>query len=315
MISDDFTFNDTEGVLITVHRWLPEEGAPVKAVVQIAHGLAERAQRYARLADKLTRSGYAVYANDHRGHGLTAGTPDRVTHIGPNGFDRMAEAMVQLTDRIRLDYPGLPVYVLGHSMGSFLTLLYMERYPGKADGFVLSGTKGKQTILHGLGFALGGLFSALQGGTHRNRLLNWLTTGQHNLPFRPNRTRHDWLSRDEAEVDAYAGDPLCNAAATNECIRYMIKGLLDAHRPEQLRRIPKSLPVYLFAGERDPVGGMGKSFLWLVRELQSQGLHDVSYKLYPDGRHEMLNETNREEVMEDLLQWLEARVNAVSARP
>ncbi len=95
----------------------------------------------------------------------------------------------------------------------------------------------------------------------------------------------------------------------------MIKGLLDAHRPEQLRCIPKSLPVYLFAGERDPVGGMGKSFLWLVRELQSQGLHDVSYKLYPDGRHEMLNETNREEVMEDLLQWLEARVNAVSARP
>lgn len=315
MISDIFTFNDAEGVPITVHRWRPLEGKQAKAVLQIAHGLAERAERYARLAKRLTESGYVVYANDHRGHGLTAGTPGRVTHIGRNGFDRMADALGLLTDRIRSDYPGLQVYVLGHSMGSFLTLLYMERFPEKPDGIILSGTKGRQTLLHSIGYMLGGLFSAIQGPTHSNRLLNWLTTGHHNLHFRPNRTKFDWLSRDEAEVDAYADDPFCNAGITNGLVMYMTKGLLEAHRPEQLSRIRKSLPVYLFAGDKDPVGGMGKSFLWLVSELRRQGLHDVSYKLYADGRHEMLNETNREEVTADMLQWLEARVSAAGARP
>lgn len=314
MISDIFTFNDAEGVTITVHRWLPEEGTPVKAVLQVAHGLAERAQRYERVAAQLTQSGYVVYANDHRGHGFTAGTPERVTHIGRGGFDRMAEALALLTDRIRSDYPGVPVFALGHSMGAFLTLLYMERYQDKADGIILSGTKGRQTLLHNLGFVLARLFSAIQGRTHCNRLLNWLTTGQYNLFFRPNRTKYDWLSRDEAEVDAYAKDPLCNVGITNECIMYMTKGLLDAHRPDQLQRIPKSLPVYLFAGDKDPVGGMGKSFLWLVHELQRQGLQDVSHKLYSDGRHEMLNETNRDEVTKDLLLWLEARVNTIKVR-
>ncbi|MGF9711012.1 MULTISPECIES: alpha/beta hydrolase [Paenibacillus] len=313
MISDIFTFHDAEGVSITVHRWLPEEGTPVKAVLQIAHGLAERAQRYERLAVQLTQSGFAVYANDHRGHGLTAGTSERITHIGHAGFDRMVEALALLTDRIRSEYPGVPVFVLGHSMGSFLTLLYMERYPHKADGMILSGTKGRQTLLHSLGFLLGKLFSTLQGEKHCSRLLNWLVTGQYNLFFRPNRTRYDWLSRDEAEVDAYMKDPLCNAGITNEFIMYMTKGLLEAYRSDRLGRIPKSLPVYLFAGDKDPVGGMGKSFLWLVYELQRQGVHDVTYRLYSGGRHEMLNETNRDEVTGDLLQWLEARVNATDA--
>ncbi|MEK8126844.1 lysophospholipase [Paenibacillus filicis] len=312
MRSDSFIFEDADGIRIHVYRWLPDGERPVKAVVQISHGLAETGARYARLAQWLTAAGYAVYANDHRGHGQTAGSPERVTMIGEDGFDRMTEGVKLLTDRIREEIPEIPLFLLGHSMGSFIAMQYMYRFPGHADGILLSGTKGPQQVVHTCGYWLASLLVALQGPDYRSKLLNALSTGTYNRAFRPNRTSADWLSRDEAEVDLYLNNPYCGGNATNGLWLFMLKGLLGNHRPAHLRRIPKEQPLYLFAGDEDPVGSQGKSFMDLVRVYRSLGMTDVSYNLYKGGRHEMLNETNRSEVMQDILAWLDTRAAALS---
>ncbi|SDC06285.1 Lysophospholipase, alpha-beta hydrolase superfamily [Paenibacillus sp. UNCCL117] len=312
MRNDHFTFEDPDGIRIYVYRWLPDAGVPVKAVVQISHGLAETAARYAELAAKLTAAGYAVYAHDHRGHGRTAGTPEQVTVIGTNGFDRMTEAVAILIGRIRSAYPELPVFLLGHSMGSFVVMQAMYRYPGLADGIMLSGTMGPQPIAHAAGWLLAGLLMLTQGPDRRSKLLNSLSTGAFNKPFRPNRTPVDWLSRDEAEVDKYMEDPFCGGAATNGLWFYTLKGLLGNHKPAHLRRIPKTLPLFAFAGDQDPLGLQGKSFLALMRQYRRLGMTGVTYKLYEGGRHEMLHETNRDEVMQDVLDWLDVQVRKFS---
>ncbi|WP_159887488.1 alpha/beta hydrolase [Paenibacillus puerhi] len=308
MRSDSFTYDDPEGIRIHVYRWLPEDGLPVKAVLQISHGLAETGARYARLAGKLAKAGYAVYANDHRGHGKTAKFPERVTVIGKNGFDKMTEAVHMLTVRIRSEYPDAPVFLLGHSLGSFIAMQYMYRYPGQADGILLSGTMGPQRALHTAGWLLAGLLLLVEGADFRSKLLNGLTTGAYNKAFRPNRTMVDWLSRDEEEVDRFREDPFCGGLATNGLWFYTLRALLGNYKAAHLRKIPKDQPVYLFAGDRDPLGSNGKSFLALVRLYRKLGMKDVTYRLYEGGRHEMLNEVNRNEVMQDVQDWLDARV-------
>ncbi|GLI08173.1 alpha/beta hydrolase [Paenibacillus tyrfis] len=299
-----FTFPDADGEAIFVYEWLPEEDVPVRGVVQIAHGMAETAARYERFAGVLTGAGYAVYANDHRGHGRTAGSPERFGVIGENGFQRMAEAMGQLTDLIRVQFSDVPFYVFGHSMGSFLTQKYMYLFPGKVDGIVLSGTNGPQKLL-GIGSALARRLAARKGDQHRSELLMRLTLGSYNRQFRPNRTPFDWLSRDEREVDLFAADPDCGFAMTAGFWIDFFRGLQEIHDERNMRQIPVDMPVYLFSGELDPVGRRGKGVVELAGLYRELGLRHVTYKLYPQGRHEMLNEINRDAVMQDVLHWLD----------
>jgi alpha-beta hydrolase superfamily lysophospholipase len=307
MQEQHFSWKDCEGTPIFVYHWLPDPGAAVKAVVQISHGMAETAQRYERLAEALTEHGFIVYANDHIGHGRTAGTPEKVGIFPKQSFNKMVEHMVELTDYIRGQHHGLPVCIFGHSMGSFLTQQYMYRYPHKANAVILSGSNGKADPLLGVGISFATWIARLRGADFRSELINGLTFGAYNKAFAPNRSTFDWLSRDTEEVDKYIADPYCGALFSAGFYRDFFIGLKDIGRHENKRKIPKDLPIYIFSGDQDPVGGSGKGVLELVRQYKELGLI-VSSKLYPGGRHEMLNETNREEVTRDLLAWIHEKL-------
>ena len=300
-----FSWKDTDGIDIFVYVWHPDENTELRGIVQISHGMAETAARYERLALALTTHGYIVYANDHRGHGRTAGSLERLGIPGANGFQRMVVNMAELTDQIRARHPKLPIFLLGHSMGSFLAQQYMIKFSDKIKGVILSGSNGRQSSLLVVAIWLAKLQAKLQGDNHRSQLLHSLTFGSYNKAFRPNRSNFDWLSRDTAEVDTYIHDPFCGAVFTAGFFRDFFKGLQDIHRPEQMEKIPKNLPVYIFSGEKDPVGAMGNGVRQLLQMYRKLGLKQVSSTLYPEGRHEMLNELNREEVTKDLIHWLQ----------
>jgi alpha-beta hydrolase superfamily lysophospholipase len=305
--TNTLSFQDTDGIDIFVYYWIPQQQPP-KAAIQIAHGMGETAARYERFAKALTLAGYAVYANDHRGHGLTARVPERVGVTGKDGFCKMTEAMAQLTDLIASRHLGVPVVLFGHSMGSFLVQQYMYRYTDKASGVVLSGTNGRQSPLLWAGIALAWLLAVIKGDDHRSKLLMYLTFGSYNKRFLPHRTASDWLSRDGAEVHRYLADPYCGVLLTAGFFRDFFLGLWEIHRPNRMARIPKRLPIHIFSGDMDPVGNLGKGIRQLVGMYRKLGLERVTYKLYPGGRHEMLNETNRDEVTRDVIAWLDRTV-------
>lgn len=280
-----------------------EDNPPIRGIVQIAHGMAETAKRYARLAETLVRSGYAVYANDHRGHGLTAGSSQELGWPGEDGFNGMVRDMAELGRIIRSKHPGLPLYLLGHSMGSFLAQKMMYFNPMLYTGFILTGTNGPRPLLS-FGARLAHLQSTLQGAEHPSLLMNALTFGGFNKKFLPIRTPFDWLSRDEQEVDRYIEDPHCGFLCSAGFFVGFFSLLREIHKRANMRKIPIDKPVYIFGGGEDPVGMNGKGVRRLVSIYEELGLLDVEFKLYPGGRHEMLNETNREEVMKDLANWL-----------
>ncbi|KRE59560.1 alpha/beta hydrolase [Paenibacillus sp. Soil750] len=307
-----FIWEDTQGIKHYVYEWLPSEDVGFKGIVQIAHGMAETAARYERLADVLTKNGYAVYANDHLGHGRTAGSLEAVGKFGKDGFHAMADAMGQITSQIRTRYAesNLPLFMLGHSMGSFLTQYYMgsylKRYPTHVQGILLSGSNGKEGPVLQVGIGIATLEAAIRGDHFRSVLLTALSFGSFNTKFKPNRTAFDWLSRDEREVDAYINDPYCGGIFTSGYFRDFFKGLMEIHTPQHLARIRKEIPIYIFSGEDDPVGGQGKGVRSLIKTYEKLGIQDISYKLYPGGRHEMLNEINRDEVMRDIVARLDS---------
>lgn len=298
-----------------VYGWLPDgDGTPAKAVVQIAHGMAETAARYERFAAALTARGYAVFAGDHRGHGRTAGRPEAVGDPGPYSFARMTDDLAAVTERIAARHPGAPIVLFGHSMGSFLAQQYMYRHPGKLAGVILSGSDGPKGPELGLGLLLARLEARWRGDGHRSRLLNALTFGGYNRRFRPVRTAFDWLSRDPEEVDRYIADPYCGGVFTAGFFRDFFAGLRDIHKPEHLRRIPRELPILIVSGDKDPVGRFGAGVRQLADLYRQLGFSRVRCKLYPGGRHELLNETNREEVTDDVLQWLDRLVEEAPDR-
>ncbi|AIQ51166.1 alpha/beta fold hydrolase [Paenibacillus sp. FSL R7-0331] len=312
MRENSFTMTDPLGVNIHVYVWLPEPEAPVRGVVQIAHGMCETAARYARFASALTAAGYAVYANDHRGHGKTAGKVNLLGDTGDNGFYWMRRDLVQLANIARSRHEGLPVFLLAHSMGSFLgQKLMCEEGSDIYAGYILSGSNGPRNMLRA-GESLAALQLRLQGERHRSVLLNGIVFGAYNRSFSPIRTAFDWLSSDPQEVDRYIADPFCGAICTTRFFRDFFRLLRDIHCRETLQSLCKDKPVYLFSGAKDPVGMNGQGVLRLASIYQKQGLTDVEYRLYPEGRHEMLNEVNHEEVTADILDWLVRHLPAES---
>ena len=274
-----FDFAGKGGKTIAAYRW--DGRKPARYVVQIAHGMAEYARRYLPVVADLVAAGAVVYANDHRGHGRTAGSIEALGDFGEGGYDAMPEDMAILTHRIRAEQPGLPVILLGHSMGSFAAQVYVLDHSELIDGLVLSG-------------------SAAFDESRRARAKSG---GSTNAPFEPARTPYDWLSRDEAVVDAYIADPYCGFPGRNG-----MAGSTSAARtadPEQLKRIRPDLPIYLFAGDKDPINGDLVFLNLLIERYRAAGVKDISYDFYPDGRHEMLNETNRDEVIANLVAWME----------
>ncbi|NHN57273.1 alpha/beta hydrolase [Calidifontibacter sp. DB0510] len=304
MQADSLTLNAADGTPLHVYRWLPD-GEPV-AVVQIAHGMAEHAGRYARFAQALTDAGYAVYAEDHRGHGRTA-APDEVGYFADrDGFDLVVGDLGTVDAKARQEHPGLPVFLFGHSMGSFLSRAYLQRPHQPLAGVVLSGTGGDPGLLGRVGGVIAIVQGKVRGRRHRSGLMNTLTFGQYNAGFKPNRTDFDWLSRDPAEVDKYIADPDAGQVFTAGFYSDLLGGLADIHRDGKVARTPQDLPILLMSGDQDPVGANGKGVGQVAEQLRRAGVREVSVTLYPGGRHEMLNETNRDEVTADVIAWLDA---------
>ena len=301
-----FTFPSSDG-RHTCHGscWQPARDLP-RGVVQIVHGVAEHMGRYEWFARFLAGHGYAVCGADHLGHGRTGAEDGKFGYFGPR---RGWELVTRDVRRLRLmagdRFPGVPYFLLGHSMGSFLTRTYLCRYPGTVDGAILSGTGQESALLVGAGKALAGLIAHIRGPEAVSPLVNELSLGSYNKQFRPNRTGADWISRDEKVVDAYLRDPWCNFTPTVGMFRDMLGGLQYIASPAALAQMDPDTPVYLFSGDRDPVGGNGAGVRKVYGYFEKQGTRDLTMKLYPGGRHEMLNELNREEVYADVLAWLD----------
>jgi len=288
---------------LRLYRWTPEKP---EAVVLIAHGMMETAARYRRLAESLTDAGYAVFAHDLRGHGETAGDVGKVGYCGKNGFDTMVEDIRVLVDRIRGEYPGLPVFLMGHSFGSFLTQKYISLYGDTLDGVILSGTNYKQPpALLAAGRLIAGTAVLFKGSRAKAPLLHDMSFGANIKGVQNPRTQLDWLSRDPVEVDAYIEDPFCGCVCSTGFYRDMLRGLGGMCSDKAIASIPKDLPVYIFSGTEDPIGQWGQGPPKLADAYTRLGIRDVTLKMYPEGRHEMLNETNRDEVIGDLIEWLD----------
>jgi len=284
-----------------VYRWLPEQ-AP-KAIVQIAHGWAEHAGRYSRVAAALCREGYAVYADDHRGHGRTAMTPaDLGFFAESDGWNKCIHDLWQLNQRITADHLRTPIVILGHSLGSFLVQQFICDHGDAVVAAVLSGSNGRPPATAPLGILLAQLERLRVGAHGKSPLLQRLVFGAFNKPFSPARTPFDWLSRDPTEVDKYIADPLCGFDSQVQLFIDILRALPALSRPSRQARIPKTLPIYIFRGSRDPVGD---NIDQLLTAYRAAGLQNVTYKGYPDGRHETLNEINRDEVTRDLIAWLD----------
>jgi alpha-beta hydrolase superfamily lysophospholipase len=304
MKSEHFVLKARDGKDVYVRNWLPEGKA--KAIVLVAHGMAEHGARYERFATKLTADGYVVYAPDHRGHGKTAASEAELGWLGDkDGFFLMVEDLHEVGLEAKKRNPELPVHLFGHSMGSFISQAYIALHGEELASCVLSGTSGPMpaALLNGGKFvaSLGCLF---KGPRSKAPLANKLSFGSYNDAFKPNRTEFDWLSRDNVEVDKYVADPFCGFICTYGFFRDFLKGLSFIHKPATMTRIPKKLPLYLVSGSKDPVGAATGAVDNLAGLYKTLGLSDVEVKLYEGGRHEILNETNRDEVMADVLSWL-----------
>lgn len=313
LLEQTFTMTDPHGTKAHVYQWLPDQEADIKGVLQIVHGMCETAERYARFASALTAAGYAVYAHDQRGHGLTAGSVERLGDVGENGFPLMVQDILRLGGIIRGNHPAVPLFLMGHSMGSFLVQKVIQAHSEGYEGFILSGTNGPRSMLQP-GKMLASIQSKLQGASHRSLMMNAIVFGGFNRAFSPARTDFDWLSRDPDEVDRYIEDPFCGAICTASFFRDFLGHLQEIQRPAGYDGIPRNKPIYLFSGDKDPVGLNGKGVERLASIYRGLGIPDVECRLYPDGRHEMLNEMNRDEVTADALAWLESHVQALTSK-
>jgi alpha-beta hydrolase superfamily lysophospholipase len=313
MRADTFWFDADDGARLFVHRFLPDEGRAPKAIVHVAHGMAEHGARYARVAEALTGAGFAVYADDHRGHGQTAKAPEDLGFFADQGgFSRVEADLVQLIAHEKKEHPGVPLALFGHSMGSFLAQAIALDHGSDLAGLVLSGSSGKPTLLANAGRLLARAERLRLGARGKSKVLHEMSFGAFNKPFAPARTPFDWLSRDPAEVDKYAADPLCGFVVTTSLWVDVLDAIADNADPDRQARLPKDLPVYVFAGSEDPVTERTKSLDQLLGAYRAAGLKSVTHRYYQGARHETLNETNRDEVTRDLVAWLDQHVASKS---
>ena len=303
----DFSYPSSDKIH-TVHarEWVPE-GRP-RGVVQIVHGVAEHTGRYDPVARFLAARGYVVCGEDHLGHGKTV-DDGKYGYFGKrDGWTLVTADVRQLRVLMGEKFPGVPYFLLGHSMGSFLARTYLCAYPGTVNGCILSGTGQEKPALVAAGKAVASAVCALRGPEAVSALVDNLSLGAYNKQFAPNRTTADWICRDEAVVDAYLKDPFCTFKPTAGMFRDMMGGLQYISSQDALSNMDPSTPVYLFSGDQDPVGANGEGVKRVYGFFKAHGTADLSMKLYPGGRHEMLNEINKGEVYADVLAWLDKHI-------
>ena len=302
-----FYYKSKDGIT-RIHgiRWIPE--GEVKAVLQIAHGMCEFIERYDEFAQFLNTKGILVVGNDILGHGKSVREEMYLGYFKEiGGNDCVLRDFYQLTKATKKDYPEVPYFFLGHSMGSFLAVQYAQRYGSEINGLILSGAGRQQWYETLAAKAFCHARKVMKGSFHRSRVLNSLSIGSFSKGVENPRTPQDWLTKDEKIVDAYRANPLNMFTFTLNGFYNLMKSVEGAQNRDLLNRIPKRLPILLAAGSEDPVGAKGKKVIQWKKEFALVGMDDVELKLYQGDRHEILNETDRDVVYEDMLDWMEKR--------
>lgn len=310
MIKEEFYYDSRDGISkLHAVRYTPDSDEDIRCVVQIVHGMAEYVERYEEFAEYLTSKGVVVTGEDHMGHGKSVGKDGKFGY-----FCEQDPATVLVRDVHRLKkatqaiYPDVPYIIMGHSMGSFIARNYMFRYGTGITGAIIMGTGMPDKKLMVLSKAVAGIQKAFLGSRHVSEMINKLAFGKYNAEIENARTQFDWLSRDDARVDQYIADPMCGFTFTVNGFSTLFELILRLHREDNMERIPKKLPVLLVSGTADPVGDYGKGVHRTYDSLHAAGLNNLQLKLYEGGRHELLNETNRSEVAQDIYQWIEETV-------
>ena len=304
----DFYFQSSTG-RTSIHALKCVPDSKPRAVVQIAHGIAEHIDRYRPFMEFLADKGFVVAGNDHLGHGKSIRVPEEQGFFAEkDGWWRVVDDMDKLHDIMSNEYPELPYVLFGHSMGSFLTRTYLIKHPDKYDGVILSGTGHQSPALVLGGNAAASVMAKLSGAMGDGAKLDSLAFGTYLNKIENPRTKFDWLSRDTEQVDKYIADPLCGFVGKIGLYRDMMQGIKFITDKKNIAQMNKEKPVYFMSGDGDPVGDYGKGVERAYKAFCDAGLHDVFMRLYPGGRHEMLNETNKEQVYQDILSWLNEKI-------
>lgn len=308
MKKTEFTFQSS-GKLADIRAVKYEPEKSVRAVLQIAHGMDEFIDRYDGFAEYLCDKGFLVVGNDHLGHGGSVKSKDDWGYFGENGNQVLLDDMYKLTEAVKKEYADVPYFLLGHSMGSFYARQYIAEHGDALNGTIIMGTGFEPEYKLKAAMLMCRTIALFKGWRHRSNLVNSLAFGAYNKCFEPARTPSDWLTKDEKIVDWYRNEPRCTFVFTLNGYYNMFTGILRLHDKELMNRVPKDLPLLFVSGQEDPVGSFGKEVEASVEYMKDLGIRDVRLKLYQNDRHEILNETDKETVYEDLYVWLNEMIN------
>ena len=305
---EEFYFDSSTGNnRIHALKCIPDGEA--KGIVQIAHGIAEHINRYEPFMSFLADNGFIAVGNDHLGHGKSFTSEDEKGFFAEeDGWNYVVKDMVSLHDAMHSEYPDLKYIMFGHSMGSFLTRTYIIDYPSKYDLAILSGTGNQSPLLVFAGCTMADLFAKKSGANSDGKKLNDIAFGSYCSKIDSPRTEFDWLSVNAENVDKYIADPLCGFVAKTGLYRDMMHGIRYITNKNNIQKMDKDKPVYFMSGDADPVGDYGKGVEKAYKLFCNAGLKDVTIRLYPGGRHEMLNEDNKDQVYNDILAWINSKL-------
>ncbi len=300
-IKEGFFIQGKDNKSIYLHCW--ENVKNPRAVIQIFHGMAEHGGRYKQFAEYLNKKGYAVYADDHRGHGKTAGSKEEYGYIGEDGFNKIVEDEYIIKDYIQKKHKGLPIIIFGHSFGSFIAQEFILRYGSELAGVILCGSAARSGPEIVAGRLVSYIEKSLFGEKKKSKLLDFLTFRSYNKHFKNSQSK-SWLCSNEEAVIKYAEDPFCGGLVTASFYHELFKGISKLYKNERLSNIPKHLPIYIIAGEDDPVGNFGVLVKKLYNKYLNIGMSNIELKLYKKCRHELLNEVNKDEIYSEIIKWI-----------
>lgn len=304
-----FSFKTKDGIEHWINRWIPDNDVQIKAVIQLNHGLSEHSLRYDRFGSILAENGFVLNGFDMRGHGKTAeiakaqGTGIFGKIADKNGYNIVVEDLHEITEALKADYPGVPVILLGHSFGSFVSQGFIENYGDSIDACILSGTAGPRKLMIGVSKYLVKIIKAFTGNDAIVKLLDTLSFGSYNKGIE-SKSKYAWLTRDELNVQMYEMDNWCGIPLTASFFGDMTCLLDKIHKNSNMKKINKDLPLLFVYGTKDPVGSYGKTIEKLINIYKKNGIKNISVLKYEDARHECLNETNKEQVEQDIINWI-----------
>lgn len=306
----EFYFKSSDGInRVHTVEWSPEDGI-VKAVLQIVHGMAEHIGRYDAFARFMADKGYLVVGDDHLGHGKTAASDTEFGYMGEDGAHLLVKDEHRLQKHVKEQYPVVPYIILGHSMGSYITRRFISIYGHDVDACLILGTGFQSSLETGAGLTLAGIIGRAKGEHHRSDFLTELGFGKYCSRIENPRTESDWMCRDDKVVDEFKSDPLCDFIFTVNGYKALFTLVREDCDDRTAAKVPKELPIYILSGSEDPVGQYGEGVMKTYEQYKQAGIKDLQVKIYPQMRHEILNEYGKEEVFEDILRWTEERITA-----